>query len=158
MQISYSFIVGLQSMYFTSTVLLVPNHYYTNRQYMLKPSMPLKSNNKSSTMGHRWPITKAQGSNHIQITYIKQIFKWDKQSLSKHHSKKNYKKNYIFLQIYQSRSPAINNYEIYLIISPKTLFCNPILPGSGGTSPVWGWEDWSWELMGTRGAERWKQS
>ena len=53
MQISYSFIVGLQSMYFTSTVLLVPNHYYTNRQYMLKPSMPLKSNNKSSTMGHR---------------------------------------------------------------------------------------------------------
>ena len=79
-------------MYFTSTVLLVPNHYYTNRQYMLKPSMPLKSNNKSSTMGHRWPITKAQGSNHIQITYIKQIFKWDKQSLSKHHSKKNYKK------------------------------------------------------------------
>ena len=35
---------------------------------------------------------------------------------------------------------------------------NPVLPGSGGTSPVWGWEDWSWELMETRGAERWKQS
>ena len=87
-------------MYFTSTVLLVPNHYYTNRQIHAKASMPLRSNNKSSTMGHR--LTNNKSSK--EQSYTNNIYKTDIQigqaKSVKHHSKKLQRKKIIYLSKY----------------------------------------------------------